>query len=291
MMFVLAHISDLQMALPPRLAQLAGKRGLGFINWHRRRKYIHRPEVLDAITRDLTSRKVDHIAVTGDLVNLSLPSEYERARVWLETLGSPRDVTVIPGNHDIYVHGVEQTAAQFWGNYMRGDDGTLAFPFLRRRANVALIALSSALPTGPFLATGKLGERQCSRLAELLDQTRDCFRVVLIHHPPLSPMRRYMRRLTDAAAFRRVLAGHGAELVLHGHDHCRSLVWLEGPRKRIPAVGAPSASALTPHGHEDAAGYNLFRIDGAPDAWHCGMIGRERCADGSVRDVGHQKLS
>ena len=52
-MFVLAHLSDLHMALRPRLLELAGKRGLGYINWHRGRKFIHRRETLDAITRDL----------------------------------------------------------------------------------------------------------------------------------------------------------------------------------------------------------------------------------------------
>jgi hypothetical protein len=41
-MFVLAHLSDLHMALRPRLLELAGKRGLGYVNWHRGRKYIHR---------------------------------------------------------------------------------------------------------------------------------------------------------------------------------------------------------------------------------------------------------
>jgi hypothetical protein len=49
-MFVLAHLSDLHMALRPRLIELAGKRGLGFINWQRGRRYIHRPETLAAIT-------------------------------------------------------------------------------------------------------------------------------------------------------------------------------------------------------------------------------------------------
>ncbi len=37
-MFVLAHLSDPHMASRPRFAELAGKRGLGFINWQRKRK-------------------------------------------------------------------------------------------------------------------------------------------------------------------------------------------------------------------------------------------------------------
>ena len=119
-MFTLAHLSDWHIAAQPGLPDLAGKRGLGYINWHRGRKRIHRPDVLAATIHDLKSCATDHIAVTGDLVNLSLPDEYNRARGWLETLGSPRDVTLVPGNHDTYVRSAAQTPAQYWADYMRG---------------------------------------------------------------------------------------------------------------------------------------------------------------------------
>jgi len=290
-MFVLAHLSDWHLASQPRLAELAGKRGLGFINWQRKRKYIHRPDVLDAIIRDVQTQAADHIAVTGDLVNLSLADEYARAGALLATLGTPRDVTVVPGNHDVYVRAVEQSPAAYWGDYMRGDDGVDRFPFVRRRGNVALVALSTGVPTGPFMATGRLGRRQFDRLADVLQQTRGSFRVVLIHHPPRSPLKRYLRRLTDAAELRRVLADHGAELLLHGHDHRRALVWLDGPGgTKIPAVGVPSASAAAPHGGEDGAGYHLFRIDGEAASWRCEMIARQHMSDGGVREVLRQNL-
>jgi 3',5'-cyclic AMP phosphodiesterase CpdA len=284
-MFVLAHISDLHMALTPKLTQLLSKRGLGYINWHRKRKYIHRRDILDAITLDLKAQAKDHTAVTGDLVNLSLPVEYERAGGWLRTIGGPKDVTVIPGNHDVYVRQVTEAPATYWGDYMTGDDGVQRFPFLRRRNNVALIALSSGVATGPFMATGRLGARQLQRFAELLEQTRDAFRVVLIHHPPVSPPQRHLRRLTDATDFRGVLAAKGAELLLHGHDHQRALLWLDGPGKKIPAIGVPSASARAPHGDEDGAGYHLFNIDGTVGNWRCDMIARQRHADGTIKDA------
>ena len=292
-MFALAHLSDVHLSARPRPLDLLGKRGLGFINWHRGRKHIFRGDVLEAITRDLKSLGVDHTAVTGDLVNFSVRAEYVRARAWLETLGPPAAVTVIPGNHDIYVPQARAWPAEYWGDYMQGDDGATpgTFPFVRRRGPVALIALSSALPTAPFSATGQLGGEQLSRLAEALEQNRNLYRVVLVHHPPESPPSRYMRRLTDAAAFRRILAEKGAELVLHGHDHCFSLIWLDGPGKNIPAVGAPSGSARAPHGDEDAGGYNLFHIDGEPGVWRCEMIARQRGADGIVRELKRQKLS
>jgi 3',5'-cyclic AMP phosphodiesterase CpdA len=292
-MFVLAHLSDLHFSSRPRFPDLLGKRGLGFINWHRGRKYIHHGDALDAITDDLKTAAADHIAVTGDLINFSVPAEYLRARAWIETIGSPNDVTVIPGNHDIYVPAAQKWPAEFWGEYMRGDEGAEIgiFPFVRRRGAVALIALSSALPTAPFLATGRLGEEQLSRFAASLEETRGLFRVVLIHHPPVNPPHRHLRRLTDAAEFRRVVAEKGAELILHGHDHCRSLVWLDGPRRPIAAVGAPSASARAPHGRENAAGYNLFRIDGEAGGLSCEMIARQRDADGRIRELERRRLS
>jgi 3',5'-cyclic AMP phosphodiesterase CpdA len=114
--------------------------------------------------------------------------------------------------------------------------------------------------------------------------------VVLIHHPVITPRKRRLRRLIDAADLRGVLADKGAELLLHGHDHQRALIWLDGPKTKIPAVGVPSASARAPHGDENSAGYNLFRIDGAAGNWRCDLIGRERDTDGSFRDAEQIKL-
>jgi 3',5'-cyclic AMP phosphodiesterase CpdA len=290
-MFTLAHLSDLHLALTPKPPELASKRGLGYINWQRKRKYIHRPDMLAAVTRDLQARSVEHIAVTGDLSNFSLPGEYAWARRWLESIGKPSDVTVIPGNHDVYVRGTEELPGKFWGDYMRGDDGLERFPFVRRRGDVALIALSTGVPTAPFLATGRLGQRQLARLAEALEETRGSFRIVLIHHPPRSPARRFFRRLVDAVDLRRVLAAKGAELLLHGHDHRRSLIWLPGiGNKKIPAVGVPSASAHAKYVNEDPAGYNIFRIEGSSDSWHCETASYQRGGDGAIAECARFRI-
>jgi 3',5'-cyclic AMP phosphodiesterase CpdA len=277
-MFVLAHLSDSHLG-PVRVAnfsELAGKRVLGFLNWHRRRRVFHRADVLAALTEDLKAQRPDHIAVTGDLVNISLAGEFAPARTWLETLGAPIQVTLVPGNHDAYVHAKADHWQLHWDDYMRGDAAQeTRFPFVRRRGSLALIGLSSAVPTGPFLATGHLGGEQSARLAELLPRLRDegLFRVVLIHHPPVSKRRNRFKRLTDGRAFRQVLARYGAELVLHGHDHRHSVTWLDGPGYAIPAVGVPSASATTGGDHDPAA-YNLYNIDGQPGAWRCEAISR-----------------
>ncbi|MEX2034720.1 MAG: metallophosphoesterase [Xanthobacteraceae bacterium] len=284
-MFVLAHLSDPHLGpLPtPNPFELVSKRGLGLLNWLRKRRAIHRPEVLAALVADLKARAPDHIAVTGDLVNLSLSNEFAPARAWLERLGTPADVTAVPGNHDAYVRAAADLALRHWGDYMRGDGGD-GFPFVRRRGPLALIGLSTSLPTLPLAATGRLHGDQLSRLGPLLAALgrEGAFRVILIHHPPVAGAN-YFRRLADAAALREVLQRTGAELVLHGHRHEASLAFLPGPQSGIPAIGVPSASGA-PGQHDDPAGYNLYQIDGAPGAWRCTMVMRGLRGDGGGLD-------
>lgn len=296
-MFVLAHLSDPHLGpVPtPRLAELPGKRLLGFVNWRLRRRPHHRADVLDGLMRDLKATAADHIAVTGDLVNIAAEDEFAPARQWLARLGPPESVTLVPGNHDAYVRRATGYPALHWGGYMRGDAGgppasRRAFPFVRRRGPVALIGLSSAVPTGPFMATGRLGPDQLGRLRDALDALgrERVFRVVLIHHPPVSRRSGHLKRLVDAAPFRRVIAEHGAELVLHGHAHVHSLTWLDGPHGRVAAVGVPSASA-TPGGGDPAA-YNLYRIEGGPDAWRCEAVSRGLTGTGIV-EIGRRMLA
>ena len=284
-MFVLAHLSDPHLGPLPkaRMVDLASKRVLGYINWQRSRRSVHRLDVLDAVTQDVKAQAPDHIAVTGDIVNIALAAEFTQGRAWLVRLGSPRDVTLVPGNHDAYVRSALRQHGLHWGDYMRADDGAavageVSFPFVRRRGPVALIGLSSAIPTAPFMATGRLGAGQLQRLATILAglSAESVFRVLLIHHPPLSAPAHRFKWLADAKDLRALLAQMGADLVIHGHDHVHSLVWLDGPAGRIPALGVPSASAAPGRKHKahQRAAYNLYRIDGAPGAWNCEAISR-----------------
>jgi 3',5'-cyclic AMP phosphodiesterase CpdA len=286
MAFLLAHLSDPHLApLPkPHWSQLLNKRVTGYINWQRKRRFIHDAGVLTKIVADLKAQQPDHIACTGDLANIALPEEFTRGRAWLEGLGSPRNVSLVPGNHDAYVRGALANAKREWGAYMRGDDGG-DFPYLRRRGPLALIGLSTAVPTAPGLASGGLGTKQLAALAKLLGDLKGggLFRVVLIHHPPVSAAG-WHKLLIDAAALKRVIAAQGAELLLHGHDHLAMLNWLDGPDGRpVPAVGVPSASAA-PGTSKNAAGYNLYRIDGAAGAWRCEMIARGIDDSGTVAE-------
>jgi 3',5'-cyclic AMP phosphodiesterase CpdA len=282
--FTLAHLSDPHLAPlpPPHWTDLLGKRVTGYINWQRKRRFIHDAVVLSAIVADIKAQSPDHIAVTGDITNIALAAEYRRGRDWLEKLGTAHDVTVVPGNHDVYVREAAGFAARHWSAYMCGDDGVEGFPFVRRRGNVVMIGISTGVPTAPFLATGWLGTRQLIALTATLKELKNegLFRIVLIHHPPVTEAAQH-KRLFDAPVLKRIIADHGAELLLHGHDHLHMINWLNGPGDtRVPAVGVPSASAVQ-SGDANAA-YNLYRIDGERGAWQCELISRGVAASGEV---------
>jgi 3',5'-cyclic AMP phosphodiesterase CpdA len=291
MAFVLAHLSDPHLApLPvPNLLHLHFKQFAGYVNWLRSRQFIHRRAVLDKIAADLAAQKPDHIVVGGDIANIALPFEFARGSGWLEGLGSAEKVSIVPGNHDIYVPGALDFARNHWGAYLHGDAGE-SFPYVRRRRPVALIGLNSGAPTELFFANGTLGQAQLEKLAAILDATRDAFRLIVIHHPPVSQSS-WRKRLTDAETLMRMIAEHGAELLVHGHDHLPMLNWLDGPNGgRVPAVGVPSASSAPGKGKADA-GYNLFRIDGTPGAWTCEMVVRGIDAGGSVSERKRVRLT
>jgi 3',5'-cyclic AMP phosphodiesterase CpdA len=279
----IAHLTDVHLGpisgFTPGYWNL--KRALGYANWRRNRRAVYQRSVLDRLVADLAAQAPDHIAVTGDLVNIGLPQEHIDALAWLESLGPPSRVTVIPGNHDIYSRLRRDAGTGRWARYMASDaegvryagDG-FDFPFVRVLGRVALIGLNSAVPTPPLVASGRLGNEQLERLAHLLERlaAAGLFRIVLIHHPPLSGQASRFRALEDAARLEGVLARQGAELVIHGHNHLNMLAWHPSSAGPVPVVGAPSAAQARPYKEEPLARYNLYRIEGPP--WRIELFGR-----------------
>ena len=298
-MFRLAHISDPHLGpLPEATAwQLANKRIFGYVNWRRNRKGVLTTDILDNLIKDLQAQQPDHLAVTGDLVNLALPAEIANAKRWLTTLGTPEDVSVIPGNHDAYVPNARMRAEEAWRPFMSGDivhSGPLTFPYLRIRKNVAIIGVNSARATLPLLATGYFRKRQAKNLAKILDdcKSQGLFRVVMIHHPPLKKSTHWHKRLIGASLFRKTLAQHGAELVLHGHTHLLTKEATNGPHGPIPVICVPSASQGLGSERKPPARFNLFEIEGSASDWRCRLIERGYSSEDKViGELGNQMLS
>lgn len=304
MTFTLAHISDVHLAPISGfgLAHANVKRVLGMGNWLLKRRHIHRAEAVAAIVADLKHHRPDHVAVTGDLVNLGLPGEYADAARWLAALGPPPDVTVVPGNHDIYVRLNRDPGIERWRDYMRGaepqGDADRGFPFVRRLGPVALIGLNSALPRPPFYASGRLGAAQLTALGRTLDRlwSEGLARVVLIHHPPLPGHAPPRRALADAAELTAILERHGAEVVLHGHNHVDRLTRHQTHTGEMAVIGIASGSAGRRHKSEPLARYNVLRFDTVAEGLRIGLVARGFAEPGGEiveverRDIGLVRL-
>lgn len=287
---ILAHLSDphLPMTSGLPLRHLTLKRTLGYLNWQCRRKDVFSGTLVDRLIDDIKEHAAVHIAVTGDLVNLGLPEELDAATRWLQRLGSGDEISVVPGNHDIYARFHRDPGVTRWRDYMQSDAlgrellgdfaaGAEGFPFVRQLGQVALIGLNSGVPTPPFVAAGALGEGQLLRLPSVLQRLRELglVRVVLIHHPPLARQTSRRRGLRDAAALESVLEQHGAELVLHGHNHTNTLTWLQSRSGGIPILGIASAGMASAVEGVGALGrYNLIRFTGEGEHRRIEVIGR-----------------
>jgi 3',5'-cyclic AMP phosphodiesterase CpdA len=272
------HLSDLSAV---RWRQLASKRALGYLSWRRRRRHEHRPEMLAALRADLHAIAPAHTVVTGDLTHIALPEEFREAGDWLRQLGAADTVTVVPGNHDRYVHTPWAESLGLWSSFM-SSDGISAehgaeqlFPLLRVRGPLAFIGLDSAVPSPPFMATGRLGARQLERLADILQRLRGSglLRVLMLHHPPVPGEEKWRKRLVDAPALCALLARHPVDMVLHGHRHRALQSVIRIPGSEIPVFGISSASAAGVLSNYPAE-YNLYDVlrDGA--AWRVRVSAR-----------------
>jgi 3',5'-cyclic AMP phosphodiesterase CpdA len=277
--YTLAHLSDLHLGPLPRGAtfhNFAPKRIIGSLSWNLMRRKLHLTRVADAIADDIAADGPDHVAFTGDLVNIAAHAEFSRAAAWMHRLGAVKDVTFVPGNHDAYVRCAWDKGLNHLAPWMAGDmrlketqsssQIETPFPFIRLRKNIALIGLSTALPQPMRMAAGALGPIQLRTLAASLRDLRErgYARIVLIHHPPFPGLASERKALKDAAELQTVIVEEGAELLLHGHNHRHLLTPLQTRFGLAHAIGVPSASMGSDSNHTPAAWYRyaIVRSDG-----------------------------
>ncbi len=263
-----AHVSDLHLPFEPRLSvrQHFSKRQLSVWSW-RRRRAVQRPEILQALCEDLGSRQLDHVVVTGDITNFSLPEEFEQAARWLAALAPAGGLSAVPGNHDAlvpvpHVEGLGRLSAFTTGTFMTTE---LDWPFVRHCGETAFIGVKSAVPTAPLLASGRVGAQQLARLEQRLvdEAAAGRTRVVLLHHPLVDGAVSRRKALADRRALRAVLRRVGAELILHGHARNARLESVAGPRGPIPVMCVPSSTAF-PNPRDEAARWHLVTLPPAP---------------------------
>jgi hypothetical protein len=275
-MLRIAHVSDPHVLSRTGVEWrriLFNKRITGLANLVLRRGRVHRREYLLAVLAAAAAH-ADHVVVTGDITNLALESEYEESRRLLDGVAHSAEVTVVPGNHDIYLPSVarERRFSHHFGAFLQSDLPEFAlglpagpFPVVKLRGPAAIIALSSAVPRPPFVAAGIVGGPQREALTRLLAHPEVARRtpVILIHHPPVDGRSRLARLrdgLVDAASLRSVLEPLARGLVLFGHLHVRVRCLLRTAAGALDVVGA-SGAALDHPDSSIRAGFNLYEID------------------------------
>lgn len=270
----IAHISDthvLSRAGTSWREMLFNKRITGYANTLLRRAHVHRREYLLAVLR-AAAQDADHVVVTGDITNLALESEFEEARALIDTMRA--DVTVIPGNHDIYLRSTHRNRRfpHHFATFLRSDLPEYAidlpaglFPCVKLRGPAAIIALSSAVPRPPFIAAGFLGHEQLDALRRVLEHPEVARRmpVLLVHHAPIDSRARWQQLrdgLVDAAALRATLMPLERGLVLFGHIHMRVHSTLRTNAGALDVVSA-SGAALDHPDPSIRAGFNRYDVD------------------------------
>jgi hypothetical protein len=129
-------------------------------------------------------------------------------------------------------------------------------------------------------------------LRKILDRTRDegLYRVIMIHHPPVRGAAPAHKRLFGISTFQKVIARHGAELVLHGHTHLPTLYWIKGKDGPVPVVGV--AAGGENHGTTSRlAQWNLIEIERDGDHFRTwltrrGLVGQT----GQVAQLSREEL-
>jgi 3',5'-cyclic AMP phosphodiesterase CpdA len=265
-----AHLSDPHLFAPWALRPwyVFDKRLLGGINALVRRRKIHRREITEAALEAVADLAPDHVVVSGDVSTVGAEVELRAFRQGLARVGlDPRDVTVLPGNHDAYLRSIARVDAfgRVFAEHLRSDPPFAGerWPRVRLRRGLAVVACNSARPSAPLLAVGTLGAAQLERLEQVLTHPAlaDRFRLVVLHHPPQPRAARWHNRLTDALALRQVVARAGAELLIHGHLHRPLRAELPGPSAPVSVRGVSSvSSAEHPPGRRGA--FALYRLQG-----------------------------
>lgn len=241
------------------------KRLTGLMSLALKRKAAHPVQIAERLVADMLEMAPDHVLITGDLTNLSLEPEFERARSILEPLASKGMLSVIPGNHDIYTRGAEKDDRfeSYFGDLLwEGDVPAKAerYPWHRQVGDVHIVGFCSAVPRAPIMANGLVHPEQFARLATLSQEHgfEDAFVVAMVHHNvhPRGWRKDVMHGLDNRDAFLTALKDGHVDMLLHGHTH----VAHRFRQDDLAIVGCGSSTWSSDH-PSHVARYNLYEIE------------------------------
>ena len=265
------HVLDLEAV---QLRDFMTKRITGGVNLLTGRRNSHPLELAERLVEDVSIQAPDHVVVTGDVTNLSLPGEFQRVSRLLKALGGYQDLTVIPGNHDVYTAGSQSQRRfetyfghLFWKDSV--DVHKMEWPGQKDLGDVLIVGLCSAIPTPVLTAYGRVGPEQLKRAEAILsaEEHKDKFKVVLVHHNlhKRGKWKEATASLRDRDDVLAQLHAVGVDLLLHGHTHQAHRFAVTRSDHTMLVIGSGSSTQNTDDPAR-AARYNIYTIDPAERA-------------------------
>ena len=260
----LAHFSDIHVTHFPLTGKLALKRFMAVASYSiagRGRHFEGSDLRIQKLLEDVDAQGVDHALCTGDLTGVSTEAEFARvAELFGSRLQQPAKYTVIPGNHDRYVKGVEGLFEQHFGALSEGG----RYPFLKHLTNeVSVVAIDVARPTSIIDSSGFCGEKQREALLGILTDPslKGRFVILALHYGLLRAEGQRDARahgLRDDLEVMELVDRNDVhlDLVLHGHMHRPYVV--KTKKRTVVCVGSSTDLHVAV-----GCGYHVYEIDPA----------------------------
>jgi len=243
----IAHFTDLHVTEPPAdiaWKDLTSKRLIGWLNLKlggRHEAMSDAVRIGRAFVEDVLDQGPDHILFTGDVTGLSLPSEFERAHAVLEKLVEARNVTGIPGNHDVYVKSAvrHDFFDRWFGSWLQTDlrrrdlPGNLQtaypWPVVRHVADEAtIVCLLDSRPVWWHDSSGLVSELQLQAAEHVLTNLEPGrAKILALHYAlrrPDGTPDSFLHRLRNAEDVLAMAERARVDLVVHGHIHHRAIL-------------------------------------------------------------------
>ncbi|HEX2787865.1 MAG TPA: metallophosphoesterase [Ignavibacteria bacterium] len=255
-------------------------------------KHIHF-EFFNRLLKDIKRRKVNHILLTGDIVDYGTTQEFNLVKNTFDNYGyyDKDKLTVIPGNHDIYGGPSDKMPSYLFIQYCRklnfqnavkkfneeffNLDNVKEFPYLKVINNIALIGLNSLyewdLHENPNGTNGFIKNSIIKKLVNVFDnkEVRDKIKIVLIHHHFSEPMFRKNHieqrmwleteenkmKLYNKKGLIKIFTKYKVDFVLHGHTHISESYKIDN------VTYVNSSGCVNPFTKEKKREYHMITID------------------------------
>jgi 3',5'-cyclic AMP phosphodiesterase CpdA len=222
---------------------------------------IANPEIVDALLAQIERDAVDLVAISGDLTQRALPTQYREAVRMLASIKAP--TIVVPGNHDVLAWWRPLSRlVRPLARYQRYISPELTMHFETK--NVAVLGINSAF--GSTIKGGRISRATRALIRKYFEgRPSDVFNVLVVHHQltPISALGPHDVARGGEAALDAAFEA-GVDLILCGHLHVSHVESL----KRHPAergiVVASAGTVTSDRGrgsNRNKNYYNLIKVE------------------------------